>query len=102
MKYIDYEARFLAILIKDINDDQNSHLLNCVQQYYFDKKLKVFEENKGKEVILTEVQQQHTRKCFTHIALYSLTKQERKKVEKALFYLEEKWSGDIKSFMIYI
>lgn len=45
------------MLIKNINDDQNSDLLSFIQQYYFDIELKVFRENKEKDVVLKEVQQ---------------------------------------------
>lgn len=96
VEYDNHEARFLAMLIKDINDHKNNEGLSFLQQYFFDKGIKVFGEERGKAAAIKEVQQQNTRKYFSPVAVHLLTKQEKENVHETLMYEVQKRTGEIK------
>ena len=74
--------------------------LSFGQQYMLQKGLKVFGES-GKTAAMSEIRQQHDRKCFAPRSISEMTESERKKAQEALMFLTEKRSGEKKGRMVY-
>ena len=81
-------------------DEKHNDEYNFIQQYLYNKGIKIFGE-KGKQAALKELKQQHTRKCFAPISIALLSRKERERAQQALMYLAKKRDGTIKGRMVY-
>ena len=72
---IHTEAQFMAVSMKKSMQEHNTEFA-FMQQHLHHKGLKTFGE-KGKEVAVKELKQQHARKCFAPIAIETPSKTER-------------------------
>ena len=55
----------------------------------------------GKKATYKEMEQLHKRTCFTPISIKELTKEEKKKAQRALCFLTQKNDGQIKARTVY-
>ena len=100
MEFEKEEAKVLAMLMSQINNDVESKRLSLMQQCNFNEGMKIFGE-KGKEAALRELRQQHARKCFGPMAVAVSLDQECRRAQNALMHLAEKRDRSTKGRMVH-
>ena len=86
-------AQIIGQIMVDINSSVTRRGLDIVetfaQQYMLERGLKKF-GNEGEKATYKEMEQLHKRRCFTPISVKELTKEEKKKAQRALCFLTQK------------
>ena len=97
-------AQMIGQIMVDINSSVTRRGLDIVetfaQQYMLERGLKKF-GNEGEKATYKEMEQLHKRTCFTPISIKELSKEEKKKAQRALCFLTQKNDGRIKARTVY-
>ena len=99
VEYDNFDAMVLARLMEDLDHKYRSER-NFSQQYTLNKGLKKFGKA-GEEAAKKEMQQLHDRGCWTPVNISEMMAEEKRKAQRALAYLTQKKSGEIKGRTIY-
>ena len=100
MEYNAQLAQVIARMIIDINSSVMTQEASFSQQYILKKGLKKFGA-RGSEASKKELNQLHTRNCFSPRDVSVLSPSEKKKAMEALMFLTEKRDKSIKGRMVY-
>jgi hypothetical protein len=92
-------ARVMARYMIEINEGATNHGASFAQNYILQKGLKKFGDE-GATAACRELDQLHSRNCFSPRDISTLTVEEKKKALEALMFLTEKRDGTIKGRMV--
>jgi hypothetical protein len=86
-------------LWRSIRQGASNHGANFAQNYILQKGLKLFGEA-GSKAAGKELDQLHSRNCFSPRDISTMTDEEKRKALEALMFLTEKRDGTIKGRMV--
>jgi hypothetical protein len=92
-------AKVLARYIIEIHNGATNHGANFAQMYILQRGLKIFGEP-GSVAAGKELDQLHSRNCFSPRDISTLTEEEKRKALDALMFLSEKRDGTVKGRMV--
>ena len=93
-------AMLIARYMVDINQTTKRKGASFLQQYLIKQGIKKYGQ-RGYDGALKELDQLHRRSSFTPVSVKSMTGKERQRAMKALMFLSEKRTGEIKGRMVY-
>ena len=93
-------AMLIARYMVDIHLTTKRRGASFLQQYLLKQGLKKYGK-KGYDGALKEMDQLHRRSSFSPISIKSMSSKERKRAMKALMFLAEKRTGEVKGRMVY-
>ena len=93
-------ALLIARVMGDINEQVTIKGATFAQQYMLKQGLKKF-GRRGHEGAQKEMDQLHRRNCFCPVSVKNLSEKERRQAMRALMFLTEKRTGEVKGRMVY-